>query len=376
MRATSPDRTWRERWADWRNRRIADPAFQRWAAAFPLTRGIAARKAGRLFDVTAGFVYSQTLAAAVELQLFDRLRDGARDLPDLARDAGLPENSALTLMRAGAALDLFEEVAPLRFALGEGGAALLGNPGVIAMITHHAALYRDLGEPVRLLRERPKDTALAQYWRYPVAESRDALSDRDVAAYSALMAASQSFIAGDVLDAFPFQRSKRLLDIGGGAGAFLIAALQRHPHLEGVLFDLPAVADIARAAVEKAGLAQRVRIAGGDFYRDPLPEGADIATLVRVIHDHDDDKALTILKAAYAALRPSGTLVLAEPMAGARGAKAMGDAYFGLYLLAMGSGRPRTAEELKALLRAAGFRTAQIRKTRRPLLVSVLEAHA
>lgn len=366
----------RERWAAWRNRRLADPAFQRWAAAFPLTRAIAARKAGRLFDVTAGFVYSQALAAAVELKLFELLKDGARDLAEIARDAGLPDDSALTLMRAGASLDLFEEVAPRRFALGEGGAALHGNPGVFAMVAHHRALYRDLADPVRLLRERPRDTALAHYWRYPVADRRDALSDGDVAAYSALMAASQSFIAADVLDAYPFEKHRRLLDIGGGAGAFLIAALARHSHLEGVLFDLPAVADIARERIGEAGLLSRVRIASGDFYRDRLPDGADGATLVRVIHDHDDDMALTILRAAHAALRPSGTLILAEPMAGAAGAKAMGDAYFGLYLLAMGSGKPRTAEELIGLLKAAGFRTAQIRRTRRPLLVSVLEAKA
>ncbi len=381
MPATPPDKTLRERslrerWAAWRNRRIADPAFQRWAAAFPLTRGLAARKAARLFDVTAGFVYSQALAAAVELKLFDLLSAGARDLPDIARAAGLSEPSALTLMRAGAALDLFEEIAPKRFALGEGGAALLGNPGVIAMIEHHAALYRDLADPVRLLRERPKDTMLARYWRYPVADRRDALSGDDVARYSALMAASQSFIAADILDAYRFGKLKRLLDIGGGAGAFLTATLQRHSQIEGVLFDLPAVGEIAREAFAKAGLSGRVRIASGDFYRDPLPGGCDAATLVRVIHDHDDDKALTILKAAHAALRPSGTLILAEPMADAIGARAMGNAYFGLYLLAMGSGRPRTANELKALLNAAGFRAAQSRKTRRPLLVSVLVARA
>ncbi len=366
----------RERWAAWRNSRIADPAFQRWAAAFPLTRGIAAKKAARLFDVTAGFVYSQTLAASVELKLFDQLSDGARDLPNIASDTGLPEASALTLLRAGAALDLFEEVGPNRFALGESGAALFGNPGVIAMIEHHTALYRDLADPVRLLRERPKDTMLAGYWRYPVAVERDALSGDDVARYSALMAASQSFVAADILEAYPFEKHKRLLDIGGGAGAFLIAALQRHSQIEGVLFDLPAVGELAREAFAKKGLSTRVRIAGGDFYRDPLPEGCDAATLVRVIHDHDDDKALTILKAAHAALRPAGTLILAEPMAAAAGAKAMGDAYFGLYLLAMGSGRPRTAKELAALTRAAGFRTAQIKRTSRPLLVSVIAARA
>jgi demethylspheroidene O-methyltransferase len=374
LRAIPPEESLRERFVRWRNRRISDPAFQRWAASFPLTRGIAAKKAASLFDVTAGFVYSQALAAAAQLDLFSLLKDGAMDLARIAQETKLPEASALTLLRAGAALDLFEEVSLKRFALGEGGAALVGNPGVLAMIAHHGALYRDLADPVGLLRERPKDTALSRYWRYPVADDRDGLTGEDVAAYSALMAASQSFIAADLLDAYPFYHHRTLLDIGAGAGAFLTAALERHDGLQGILFDLPAVAEIAREAVEKAGLGARIRITSGDFCQDSLPEGADVATLVRVLHDHDDDKALAILKVAYAALRPSGTLVIAEPMAGAPGARAMGDAYFGLYLLAMGSGRPRTAREIADLARMAGFRTAKLRRTRRPLLVSVLVA--
>jgi demethylspheroidene O-methyltransferase len=167
---------------------------------------------------------------------------------------------------------------------------------------------------------------------------------------------------------------RRILDIGGGAGAFLIETLQRWPHLEGALFDLPAVTEIARERIAAAGLSSRIRIAAGDFYRDPLPQGADLGALVRVLHDHDDDKALTILKSAFAALQPNGTLLVAEPMAGARGAKAMGDAYFGLYLLAMGSGRPRPLPEIRSMLREAGFRNAQVFRTRRPLLVSVIAA--
>jgi demethylspheroidene O-methyltransferase len=69
---------------------------------------------------------------------------------------------------------------------------------------------------------------------------------------------------------------------------------------------------------------------------------------VRVVHDHDDERVLALLRAVRAALPPGGTLLLAEPMAGTPGAQAMGDAYFGFYLLAMGSGRPRTPQRLGA----------------------------
>jgi demethylspheroidene O-methyltransferase len=95
-----------------------------------------------------------------------------------------------------------------------------------------------------------------------------------------------------------------------------------------------------------------------------------------VIHDHDEAKALAILKAARRALPPGGTLLLAEPMAGTPGALPIGEAYFGFYLLAMGSGRPRTADELETLLGRAGFERCQLLRTRNPLLTRVIVARA
>ena len=113
---------------------------------------------------------------------------------------------------------------------------------------------------------------------------------------------------------------------------------------------------------------------GGNFLSDALPTGFDIVTLVRVIHDHDEQRALTILRSIYQALPPGGTLLLAEPMAGTPGAEAMGDAYFGFYLLAMGRGRARTAGQLSALLTEAGFTAIRPVSTRIPLQVRMLVA--
>jgi demethylspheroidene O-methyltransferase len=103
-----------------------------------------------------------------------------------------------------------------------------------------------------------------------------------------------------------------------------------------------------------------------------LPKGRDVVTLVRVVHDHDDPEVLAILKAARAAIADDGTLVIAEPMAGTRGAETVGSAYFGLYLLAMGSGRARTVAELRDLLVEAGFQAPREHPTRQPLLTSVV----
>jgi demethylspheroidene O-methyltransferase len=136
--------------------------------------------------------------------------------------------------------------------------------------------------------------------------------------------------------------------------------------------DLPGVAMAARQHIAARGLADRIAVSECDALRQPLPTGADVASLVRVIHDHDDGPALTLLKRAYEALPSGGALLIAEPMAGTDGAEPMGGAYFGFYLLAMGSGRPRTADELSTLARSAGFAEARLLPTRRPLLVQVL----
>ncbi len=114
----------REAWLQWRNRLLASAGFQRWASAFPLTRPIARRRARDLFDLCAGFVYSQVLYACVELELFERLAGGPRGIRELAPRLGLSEGRALRLLKSAESLGLVERVGPKRFdqerfALGE-----------------------------------------------------------------------------------------------------------------------------------------------------------------------------------------------------------------------------------------------------------------
>lgn len=347
--------SWFDRWYTLRDRLLASPAFQRTAAAFPLTRPIARRRARALFDLCAGFVYSQVLLACVRLRLFEILAEGPQTLADLSVRLSLSQEATARLLWAAVSLRLAARRGKDRFGLGDLGAAMAGNPGIAAMVEHHALLYADLGDPVALLRGERHDTALARYWPYARAGDPAALDAGRVAAYSALMSASQRLIAGEVLAAYALDRHRCLLDVGGGEGTFLAEAAARAPHLRLVLFDLPAVAERAQGRLAAAGLADRVRVVGGDFFSDPLPGGADIVSLIRVVHDHDDAAAAALLAAVRRALPADGTLLLAEPMSGTPGAEPIGDAYFGFYLLAMGSGRPRTPGELATLLRRAGF---------------------
>jgi demethylspheroidene O-methyltransferase len=365
---------WRDGWRTLRNRLLASAAFRRGAVRFAPTRAVARRDARRLFDLTAGFVYSQVLLACVRLRLFDALAGAPRSLADLATQAELAPERAERLLRAAAALRLVERVGSDRWALGALGAVLRGSPAVVAMIEHHALLYADLADPVALLRDGPGRSALGRHWPYASNDRAAALGRDAIASYTDLMSASQPLIADLVLDAVPLGAQRMLLDVGGGDGTFVRAAARRVPRLRFQLFDLPAVSERARERFAATDLADRVEIHGGDFTRDALPRGADVATLVRVVHDHDDTRARALLRAVRAALPAGGMLIVAEPMAGLPGADAVADAYFGFYLLAMGSGRARTPRELTALLHEAGFESVRNVRTGLPLQTGVVVA--
>ncbi len=145
-------RRWRDRRLALRDRWLASPTFQRAAARFPLTCGIARRRAAQVFDLVAGCVYSQVLAACVRLELFDKLAEWPLALQELAPWLGLDAVAAEPLLSAAVALKLVERRGGNRFGLGVLGAPVVGNVGVAAMVRHHALLYADLADPLALLR--------------------------------------------------------------------------------------------------------------------------------------------------------------------------------------------------------------------------------
>jgi demethylspheroidene O-methyltransferase len=365
---------WLDRFRAWRDRRLADPNFQRWSLANPLTRPVARRRARAALDLTAGFVYSQVLFACVRLKLFDALSGGPLSVAEIATRLALSEAAAHRLLDAAASLGLAERRAGGRYGLGHLGAAFLGNRAALSLVEHQPLLYNDLADPIALLRGE-KRAALADYWPYSDLEQPKALQAEQVAPYSALMAASQPMVAQEALDAYDMSRHSRLMDVGGGEGVFLCAAAERAPDLGLALVDLPAVAARAEARFAAAGLASRAEVHGRDFLRDELPKGADAVTLVRIVHDQDDARALALLQNIRRAVEPGATLLVIEAMSGVKGAETL-DAYYGFYTLAMGRGEPRRVEEIEALLRRAGFGEFKLLANALPTLTSILVAQA
>ncbi|MCZ8076564.1 MAG: hypothetical protein O9341_20795, partial [Paucibacter sp.] len=158
-------------WSDaplaWRDRLLSSAGFRRWAEAFVPTRWIARRRAAQLFDLLAGFVYSQVLQACVQLRLFDLLAEqGPQTALELAPRLKLSAEAADRLLLAAVSLRLLELRPQGRFGLGALGAPMVGNAGLSAMVEHHAALYRDLADPLALLRGLPSKAHLAGYWPY------------------------------------------------------------------------------------------------------------------------------------------------------------------------------------------------------------------
>jgi demethylspheroidene O-methyltransferase len=379
MAAVLPNYPFYDRYLAFRDRLTGDAGFRRWASRFFLTRWIARRHAKALFDLNTGFVYTQVLQACVQLEVFEALRNGPLSLTQLSLRTGLAPEKCRVLMRAAESLRLLEtrsiQSHEEGFGLGFLGAALLDNPGVLGMVRHHALFYQDLVDPIALLRGET-EPRLKQYWAYSGTDpvQHESPKAQEVASYSELMSASQPFVVDQVLDAYPFHRHQVILDIGGGEGTFIRSVMELHPRLEGWVMDLPAVTERAELAMKRAMPDRAWRVFPGDFRSAILPQGADLITLVRVAHDHDDAVVQPLFSKIFSALLPGGRLMIAEPLAKTPGAEPMGNAYFGMFFLAMGSGRPRSFDELHTMLTQAGFTSIQLVKTAIPLQTSVIIA--
>ncbi|PUE54975.1 hypothetical protein B9Z45_10765 [Limnohabitans sp. 2KL-17] len=341
-----------ERW-------YAHPGLYRWSLGNPLTRWLTRRRTRKLFDLMAGFVHSQVLLGCVRLDLFRALHHAPASLTELARRTGLAPVVLQRLLLSAVALGLLEHRSQGRFGLGPLGVPLAQHEGIAQMIEHNHLLYQDMQDPLQFL-NNAWSGGMAEYWPYAHEKPVPAPPDLDkFTRYSQLMAASQGFVVQEILSSYFFDEHRCVLDVGAGQGRFVGELAVHAPHLKFKMFDLPPVLDLAREGLKAKGLSERVTLHPGSFLDDPLPEGADLITLVRVAHDHPDAVVRQILLKAHAALPVGGVLLLAEPMAqpdeepGQPSASA--DAYFHFYLLAMGAGRLRTPKELQSLMEEAGF---------------------
>ncbi|MDZ7823518.1 MAG: methyltransferase, partial [Ahrensia sp.] len=358
----------------WRNSKIADYSFRRLSTRLPFLKRYSNAKANDLFQITAGFVHSQVLFTCVELGLFELLHQTSHSTNEIAAYLNMSADSARRLLQAAEGLNLICKTKDGDWQLADHGVVLATDHGIKAMVQHHALVYRDLADPIKLLRDPPAQTETSKFWAYVGETPGDKIKSADAVSYSELMRVSQDMVTQEVLDAYDMNGHQSLLDIGGGNGAFIEAAGARANKLQLALFDLPPVAENAKARLAFTKLGNRTTVYGGSFFDDPIPSCADCYSLIRVLYDHNDANAVRLLTNIRKSMKPGNTLIIGEPMAGPTRGAGLVAAYFGFYLLAMRSGRCRSADEISDLLRQAGFTRIATRPTNMPVVAGLVTA--
>jgi hypothetical protein len=330
--------------------------------------------AAALLDLASGFPVARALYVVAKLGVADLLGEGAKSAADLAAATGTHARSLERVMRLLTCAGVFAEKDSRRFAL---------TPLSMHLRTDSAGSLRKL--IVHQLGEEPY-----QAWGELMESVRTGVTAFDHAfgigvweyranhpEYAAIFDAAMSNFGVQieaVLEAYPFSGFQRVVDVGGGVGKFLTALLSAHPCMKGVLFDLPHVAESARARIAGVGLADRCEVQSGDIFAG-VPEGADAYVLSRVIHDWDDAGALAILRNCRRAMPQDGRLLLIERVlpAGTEPSAAVRSLLVSdLMMMVMNGGGERTEKEYRALLREAELAPARVTPTR--TAVSVIEA--
>jgi O-methyltransferase domain len=168
------------------------------------------------------------------------------------------------------------------------------------------------------------------------------------AVFDAAMDAGGRLHALALSAALPWSTSRRVCDVGGGTGALISGLLDAHPHLHGVLVDLPEV-------VARAPSHDRIKVVGGDAFTG-VPPGCDTYLFVNVLHDWGDDQAITLLTRVAEALQPASRVIVVEAERPSRPHDTIGTRTDLLMLILTGAGKERTTGEFAELGTRAGLR--------------------
>jgi hypothetical protein len=362
----------------------------------------------------SGFMAARYLAVGAEVRLFEALAAGPATLEELALATDMPPRTLRILADALVAAGFLERRADryINRSLAAGGAAAgasigaslavrvgetlsklleqgekarppasLWRPTTIGPLAvawrRHYAAYA-LSSPWRLWREVifPQWAGLGRALREDTATF---LPDELSAEQRRLLVEGIAFLttaaAESLAKRYPFGRHRRVLDLGGGAGPFLLAALRRHKKLEGTLFELPVVADLARGSLAGDPVGRAALVVEGNFFEDPIPPGHDAIILANVAHLFSPSRNLALLRRIRAASAPGARLLLADFWTDpTRTIPPLAALMAGVFQTITGEGDVYSAEELGRWLAASGWRAIERMPLDGALSVVVAEA--
>jgi acetylserotonin O-methyltransferase len=192
-------------------------------------------------------------------------------------------------------------------------------------------------------------------------------TDEDMRAFLQGMHGFGTLSSPSVVSAFDLSRFKKFVDLGGATGHLAIAACERYPGLNAVLFDLPRVIDAVHSQIFLCPVASRIELQKGDFFgQEQLPE-ADLFGLGRILHDWPDEKVSGLLRAIHERLPSGGGILLAEKLLNDDKTGPIAAQLQSLNMLVCTEGKERTLGEFRALLEPAGFGNVRGRVTGAPL---------
>jgi len=324
-----------------------------------------------LTQIMLGSLAAQALYVPAKLGIADLLADGPKSVEELATATDTHAPSLYRVLRAVASLGVFTEQENRKFALNANAEPLLSNrPNSMRDMTifmgedWHWEVWGKTMYSVRTGKSAWAEMHGEDVFGY-FKENSEALGifNRAMTSLSALSTKA-------VIEAYDFTGINTLIDIAGGHGRLLTDILEANPSTRGVLFDMPQVIEGARENVAKTKAADRVEFVAGDFF-ESVPAGGDAYIMKHIIHDWDDERALTILRNIKRAMNPGGRVLLVESVI-ADGNNQDFSKLMDIEMLVSPGGKERTAAEYEDLFARAGLRLTRILPTKSAY--SVIEA--
>ena len=301
-----------------------------------------------LLELCRSYQRSQPLLAAAELGVFETLAASGKPSSRVADALDTDPRATELLLNALAALGLLDKRGDT-FSIPQGLVPLLvgsDETSVLPMIRHHATCahrWDTLAAVVRTGRPVHDETSLPR-------------TETDLRAFIQAMHVVGREVANGIVAAMRPERFRRALDVGGGSGTYTVALLRAVPEMRVTLFDLPGVVGMARERLQECGLLDRVEIAAGDFYVDPLPDGHDLVLLSAIVHQNGPAQNRVLYEKCLGALEPGGRIVIREILMDETHTQPSGGALFAINMLvATQVGGTYSYEEIRGELEAVGF---------------------
>jgi len=294
------------------------------------------------------FMKSRVILSAAELDFFSKLDGNFVSAKELAEMSGLDERATTRILDCLVTYDLLEKENN-HYRTTEKGSHLssLNRKSSLPMIKHMNAIWNNWSRLTDVVKKGTNP------YLKPVVDSE---SKEDRNAFIGAMHVAARRISAKIADAYDLNSFKKLLDIGGGSGAYTIAFLKKNPQLNAVIFDLKGVIPIAKEKVRENNFQDRVNFVVGDFYVDALPSGCDIALLSAIIHQNSPLQNVELYRKIYHALDPGGTLIIRDHIMDESRTNPPAGALFALNMLVnTQAGDTYTFREVKDTLKTAGF---------------------